>query len=99
MDAQIEAKIKAIKTLREIAPRHGFTGNGGYLGLKEAKDIIDILAPIFTASDSQIAAAQAAQAEAERAAECARNDLHTLIRLVDYMVANPQAWAEWKANA
>ena len=47
MDTQVEAKIKAIKTLREIAPRHGFTGNGDYLGLKDAKDIIDIIAPIF----------------------------------------------------
>lgn len=40
MDTQVEAKIKATKTLREIARATASQGNGDYLGLNTASSIL-----------------------------------------------------------
>jgi hypothetical protein len=93
------AKIEAIKAIREYAYRLRLTYPDGTMGLlvKDAKAIVEEIEPMLQGNERTLALESALHAATARA-ECAREDLQTLERLVDFLVAHPHEWAAWKAE-
>lgn len=90
--------IEAVKALRAATTELDLAYPDGTIGLtlKDAKRIAEALAPML-ATPGRMASLENALRAADDRAECARLDLQTLIRLVDFMAAHPQEWAAWKA--
>lgn len=85
MAMKFDSKIAAIKIARDAHP----------MTLADGKIIIEALeASAVVAEDPLVADIKKMRNEAE----CYREDLHTLIRLVDFFVAHPDQYAAWKAE-
>lgn len=76
-------KIQAIKALRN---EYGWE-------LKHAKDVCDIVERSIYALPPEM---ESTLRKAQEAAECAQEDLRSLVRLVDYLVARPAQYEAWK---